>query len=1092
MSRSVWAFLGEGVKQRRQIAGRTVVFAIVMTIVGAFLGIWAVFPALAVQMVVDAPNNQALPEVPSLEAISLAEQRVPFVRPGGIIESRFPDGVPVLMPNLDALAPPEVEQLVGAAADRAGLGALTTQLLSTVDTYSDVSGDEDYSYPYRYIFMDSVTAQIPDQVIRDHSENLVELSSALLFAARPPAAFSLLRRMQQVENSCHVQANLALAVAVGFKPPLEVVETEFRKALQLCPDEPVVGAAYAKVRLAFDTRVWRMWAGGDYGEYHVGHVGEENAALAAARDVERRFPSNPIGYATEATILLEVADKYGHAGRHPFSVRAMYERSRVLLDAVHAALPDDPTVTFGLARAQQGLGNTGDAATLATSVLTRFKDRDLRYARDSLRSMDLDMGQTADAIDLMSTADGNTDPYEYAVGPVSYMRDGTCKSLLPFGDNNFRGVVGDPEPGWSDNCYVQFIDATGNQYPGGADALDTINYIPLYRREAPYREVLMVLANRGAEVVDSGWGKDAYLASKRQWSGDDQNALTAGLEFLQDAYRRIGALDKAEELLRQALDSGYGNASHAADRLGEVFFLQGKYAEAAKIFARAAETSPTTSYGMGGAYYSFSTAAIGPEWSTIKRAAALYRVGDSATSEQILSDLTTANAVVGEIQPDWDHASLEVARLTLLGTSLLKRQAYDAAVTPLQQAVDACTPWRHNDIDPCGSGVQFNNLAVALLRSNHPEQAAEQANLAIAEDPHNPLFVEALANAFEEAGQADQAIDIYTSVVALDPSQATAHNNMGVLLANAGKIDAARERFIAAVRAQRDYGGAWFNLGLSLSGSTDPLGFLQSQGAFAHAAKSNSDFRGADLQWFSDRQVYDPDLDLSKPLPKDWTAGAQRHPVTWSLAAIVIAVVTLAVGHLIIDKVQSRIIESGLAARAGRISLSSSTAGEIIGSALCAAAVALMAARTLGGGLWPALTGVTLGLLTCTIFTTARRLLTASLTHGVSVPGTVIATGGAIVGVPFIPVPILGDEPTPAARWMPYLTLGGVTAFAGGLTWGTGVPVLRTTFEVLLLTIASGMIVVRPLDGSYLNSRASRVAALVLAAGAFALALRWV
>lgn len=1065
-------------------------FAIVMSIVVAFLGVWAVLPALAVQMVVDSPGDLALPAVPHLESLSLDEQRLPFVRKGGIVESQFPDGVPVTgQGSSEVQSPPGVDEMVVSAAEQASVGTVASDLLNTSDVADLVYGQPS-QYPYQYAFLDSVTARIPDQVVREHAEDLVELSSALLFAARPPAAFSLLRRMQLVENSCHVQANLALAVAVGFKPPLDAVEAEFRKAIQLCPDEPVVGAAYAKVRLAFDTRVWRMWAGGDYGEYHVGHVGEENAALAAARDVERLFPSNPIGYATEATILLEVADKYGHAGRHPFSVRAMYERSRVLLDAVHSALPDDPTVTFGLARAQQGLGNTGDAVTLATSVLARFKDRDLRYARDSVRSMQLDQGRVADALASMITEDGGPDPFGSDTSPASYMGDAICRTLLPFGDYAFRGTAGDPEPGWGGNCYVQFIDATGNTYVGGADSLDAIDYIPAFRRESPDRDVLMVVTGAG-EVSENGWGHDALLESNGRWSEVDQDGFGWALEYLQDAYRRVGDLDKAQQFLRAALDSGYADTSQVADRLGEVMYLQGNYGEAAKMFARAAGSIPNAA-NRGWTGGSYATSAIGPEWSTIKRAAAMYRVGDSASTEQVLSDLSTVNAVVGEIQPDWDRASLEVARLTLLGTSLLKRQAYDAAVAPLQDAVDACKPWRHNDVDLCGSGVQFNNLAVSLLRSNHPEQAAEQANLAIAEDPHNPMFVEALANAFEEVGQAERAIDIYTDVIALDPSQATAHNNIGVLFANAGKTDAAREQFIAAVRAQPDYGGAWFNLGLSLSGSTDPLGFLQSQGAFAHAARSNSDFRGVDLEWFSDRQVYDPGLDLSKPLPKDWTAGAQRHPVTWSLAAIVIAVVTLAVGHLITDKVQSRIIESGLAARAGRASLAKTTAGDLIGGVLCAAAVALMASRTLGGGLWPVLTGVILGLLTCSIFTTSRRMFDPTFTHAVSLPGTVIAALGAMAGMPFIPVPIAGEKPTSAARWMPYLALGGVAGLAGGLAWGTGVPVLRTTFEVVLLTIASGMIVVRPLDGSYLNSRTSRVAALVLAAGAFGLALRWV
>lgn len=246
---------------RRLHTGNTVMFGIVMTIVVAFLGIWAVLPALAVQKVVDAPNQQALPEVPDLESISLAEQSLPFVHHGGTIESRFSDGVPVTAQGTtNVQSPPEVDDMVVAAAEQAGVGNLASDLLNTDYVNALVYGQPS-PYPYRYAFLDSVTAQIPDQVIREHSEDLVELSSALLFAARPPAAFSLLRRMQQVDNSCHVQANLALAVAVGFKPSLDAVEAEFLRALQLCPDDPVVGAAYAKVRLAFDTRIWRPWAG---------------------------------------------------------------------------------------------------------------------------------------------------------------------------------------------------------------------------------------------------------------------------------------------------------------------------------------------------------------------------------------------------------------------------------------------------------------------------------------------------------------------------------------------------------------------------------------------------------------------------------------------------------------------------------------------------------------------------------------------------------------------------------------------------------------------------------------------------------------
>lgn len=1059
----------------------------VLAVFVAFLGMWAITPALALESALNAPDEATVPSVPKLDSISMDDQRFPLVRNGGLIMKRFPEGVPVMAQGGRAQTPPEVEQLVVAAADAAGVGGLASQLLNTSDTDSPIYEGR-VTYPYRYPQLDSATAGISAAVIRQHRDDLVELSSALLYAARPPAAFSLLKRMQQVENSCQVQANLAAAVALGFKPPQDAVEAEFTAAKRLCPDQPVVHAAYAKVRLGFDTRLWQP-AAGDNAGFHIGHIGEEARALAAAREVERQFPTHPIGYATEATILLEVADKYGQAGRHPFSVRAMYERALVLLDAVGVALPDDPTVTFGRARALAGLGRPKEAAALATSVAPTFRDRDARYARDSLRSMYLDLGRPSDAVDLM-TPPGSTDPFGSEVSTAGYMKDASCLSLLPFGDSSFRGTAGDPEPGWRGNCYVAFVDATGNQYPGGADVLDFMDYIPLYRHEAPYREDLLVVADQD-DVEQEAGGTDAFLAAKGRWDEVRPTAVDSVLESLQDAYRRAGMRAKAEEFLRGALDSGRGDPSHAADRLGEVLYLQGNYREAAEQFARAAEASPSTGE-RGWTNGSYAAAAIGSEWSTVKRAAALYRLEDASAAERLLAGLRTADAQVGDVDPKWDHAALEVSRLSLLGTIRLKGQAYDAAVPPLREAVTACEPWRSTDIDPCASGVQFNNLAVALLRSGKPEEAASFAKRAIAQDPHNSMFVEALANALEEAGQVGPAIDIYQQAIALDPTQATAHNNLGVLLAQSGRADEAQQHFIAATRAQPDYAGAWFNLGLSFATAGDPIGFLRSQGALARAAQHSPAFRGADREWYSDRQVYDPGLDLSKPLPKDWSAGAQRQPVPLGLAAVLVAVVTLAVGHVLNDKLQSALINASLAERAGRVSLRESAVGDLVAGVLCTAAVGFAAVAALGAGFWPIVTGLTLGLLVASAFLALRRTGTPTAQHGLSLPGTAVAGAGAVFGVPFVPVPILGTDVRANARWTPYLALGGMATVAAGLTWATGVPVLRTTFDLLVVTLASGLIAIAPLDGTRLGGRVSRVVAVLLAVSALALALRWV
>lgn len=1071
------------------LTARVVVGVTVMTIFIAFIGAWAMLPELAIESALNAEVEEAVPDVPPLEPIAMSEQRFPLVRSGGIIATSFPNGVPVDMPGkMSVSAPPEVEQMVLAAANAAGLGNWATQLLITEDNDRLRSG-QPADYPYRYPYLDSIMAQISDDVIRQHPEELIELSSALLYAARPPAAFSLLRRMQQVENSCPVQANLAAAVALGFNPPQEAVEAEFAKARQLCPDQPVVHAAYAKVRLAFDTRSTRFGAGDSAG-YHIGRGGEEAPALAAAREVERLFPTHPLGYATEAAILLELADKYGQAGIRPFTARAMYERSLVLLDALSVAQPYDATVIFGRARALAGLGRPQEAFALAAPLLPTFHDRDARYARDSVRSMLLDLGRPSDAVDLMSTPEGSTDPFDYEAGPASYPEDSTCLSLLPFGDAAFRGTVGDPEPGWGGSCYVTFIDATGNQYPGGADVFDYINYIPVYRGEVPYRGILLVVAGRDEEA-EPGMSTEALLMANGRWPDVRPETLTEALERLQDAYRRAGQPAKAEEFLRSALQSGYGHPSHTADRLGEVLYLQGRYREAAEQFAHAAETeliAESWEWGSG----SFAADAIGPEWSTVKQAAALYRLGDQDAAERILTDLDTTNANVGYVRPDWDHAALEVARSSLLGTLLLKGQAYEAAVEPLREAVAACDPWRETDLDPCKSGVQFNNLAVTLLRSGQPEDAASVAQLAIAQDPHNPMYVEALANAMEEAGQTGPAIDVYRQAIALDPTQATAHNNLGVLVAQSGNADQAQQHFIAAIRAQPEYAGAWFNLGLSFGTSGEPVDFLRSQGAFARAARGNPAFRDADLEWFSDRQVYDPGLDLSKPLPKDWSAGAQRQPLPLGIVAIVIAVLTLALRHLVTDKLQNSIIDTSLAKKAGQISLQRAGVGDLIGGAVCTAAVAYAVATSLGGGLWQIATGVSLGLLIASVFLALRRALIPAIEHGLSVPGTVVAAAGAVVGIPFVPVPVVGAATRTRTRWVPYLALSGLAVAAALLAWVTGVPVLRLTLNSLVVTLASGLIAVAPLDGTYLGKRVSRFAAALLAVVALALAVHWI
>lgn len=98
---------------------RTAIAASVLAIFVAFLGMWAIAPALALESVLNAPDETTVPSVPTLDSVSMDNQRFPLVRDGGLIVKRFPEGVPVLAQSGgSAQASPEVDQMVAAAAGR--------------------------------------------------------------------------------------------------------------------------------------------------------------------------------------------------------------------------------------------------------------------------------------------------------------------------------------------------------------------------------------------------------------------------------------------------------------------------------------------------------------------------------------------------------------------------------------------------------------------------------------------------------------------------------------------------------------------------------------------------------------------------------------------------------------------------------------------------------------------------------------------------------------------------------------------------------------------------------------------------------------
>lgn len=1098
-------------------AVRTASFWIVALLILVFVVFWTVAPSVAIArlpLMLDENQDRIIPGLS--QTWSEGEFRVPLIIPGGRLDRTFPDGVPMEFEGNEEGRDDiiDVIESVFDISEDAGLAHITDDLLSR-ETRPYVSeplfspnGDlfHPYVYPYSYPVIDNVISGVlTPELVATRGDQLVELSSALLYADRAASAYSLLNHMRKIENTCSAQLNLALTVAIGFSPPATIVDDEFAEAVRLCPDEPGVLATYSKVVLARDTR-----GTGVLREYALGDLGQENQALALAIEAQDRFPAHVAGYSAEALIQLEIADKYAEAGVHPFTARWMYRRALDLLDAVAVVQPNDPTIEFGRAQAMAGLGLVSEAVDVAAPHLDSFTNA---YERvrvvEALYGWALEAGRPPEALEFQEqTASWRYGAYgwrQFVFEEPSY-----CRSLFPVGfhgeryTTSLRGIVdsqgGPAEPHWRGTCNVHLVDATGGQFPSGADAFNYFDYIPLYRYDWVSQGVLKVLAD---ELISLEVGNPAdhegfvlALILKGDWSdlGEDPGV---SIERLQDAYRRLGRYDDAEWLLRKAIENRVAPVWSWQDRLGEVQFIQGRFTEAVESFNQAAragnpEDAGEWAYRVG--YYPWDLAA-GPAWASIKQAAALHQLKQREAARTVLQELYIEKPEARQLSySEWDPGLQEIARSTLLGTVQLHDNKDAEAVQWLENAIHVCSFWQGTEIDPCASGTQHNNLAMALLKSGRTTEALSAMDRAMGSDPKNAMFIEGFANLLEAEGDIESAKEYYRDSISTDWTQFTAHNNLGVILASQGDLSAATEHFRASIGGNEQYPVGWFNLGVALEHSSDVVSTFLSQGALGRAARLDPSFREVDLDWVSDTTVYDPGLDLSKPLASDWVAGANRKPIPVGFSAtLLLASVLLIVRAVIGDDVYGRVVEKALGwARSLKLNSRWSPLGEVTAIALCSVILATGMAFQTGWNLWLTVFNSLGALLLCLSFVSIRRLLQAEARHQPSAGGTVVGLLATPFGAAFSPVPTLRDQEVSArVRWAPIAFLAGVALLAMCATWLSGVPLLRLFAQASILLVASSLVPVEPFDGSVLSRRAGLVLGVLLMIPTVVLDVRW-
>ena len=149
----------------------------------------------------------------------------------------------------------------------------------------------------------------------------------------------------------------------------------------------------------------------------------------------------------------------------------------------------------------------------------------------------------------------------------------------------------------------------------------------------------------------------------------------------------------------------------------------------------------------------------------------------------------------------------------------------------------------------------------------------------------NPAFLMTAGIVAERAGNSDSAIDYNRRALKSDSGAFAATNDLGIELARRGDYTGAQDALRQAVGAAPDYALGWFNLGVVAS-RRGPLHLLGSQGAFTKAFTLDPMLKDRKHELVIDGSVYRTALDLSKPLPAQWSlAQTQKSaPVQRGLA----------------------------------------------------------------------------------------------------------------------------------------------------------------------------------------------------------------
>ncbi len=288
---------------------------------------------------------------------------------------------------------------------------------------------------------------------------------------------------------------------------------------------------------------------------------------------------------------------------------------------------------------------------------------------------------------------------------------------------------------------------------------------------------------------------------------------------LANAFNQLGRTAEAEASAREALRLD-PKAVAAHGNLGVALRAQQRFEAAAACFRTATTLHP--GYAEGFANLGLVLSELGrlaEAEGALRRAVALNPDGGEGWANLGAVLLRGAR---------WEEAASSLERAVALSPRLADAQANLAAAYKAQGRLEAAADRYRTAADVAPeSAVILQNLGLVLADLHRFEQATATFEAAAALDPRNAAVRVDRGNALYRRGKAlgdasalaiyDQAIAAHLEAIEIEPGLVTAHYNMGLVLLERGRLEAAVAAFRAAISLRPDYAEAHCNLGHCLS-----------------------------------------------------------------------------------------------------------------------------------------------------------------------------------------------------------------------------------------------------------------------------------